>query len=58
MSENEYSIQRTHAGPPEQYAVLNPSGVVICHGASWRSARRIADALNTVRSYAHWVPVR
>ncbi len=50
MSENEYSIQRTHAGPPEQYAVLNPSGVVICHGASWRSARRIADALNTVRS--------
>lgn len=49
MTDNEYTIRRTTLGPPEQYAVLNPSGVVICHGASWRSARRIADALNTVR---------
>jgi len=46
---NEYGIKRVQPGPPEEYAVVNPTGRVICHGASWRVARRIADALNAVR---------
>lgn len=44
----EYTICRTHA-QPEMYAVLNPHGIVICQRSTWRTARKIADALNTVR---------
>lgn len=49
MKPNEYTIKRTYAGPPELYAVLNPHGIVLCYGSTWRTARKIADALNTVR---------
>ena len=48
-TESGYDIRRTQVGPPEQYCLVNPSGIEIAFGMSWRVARRIADALNTVR---------
>jgi hypothetical protein len=33
----------------DPHEVLNPSGVPIAYGMSWRTARKVADALNAVR---------
>lgn len=32
----------------DRYHVVNPAGVDIAHGCSWRVARKIADALNGI----------
>ncbi len=44
-----YTIECTYSGPPKLYAVLNPHGNVLCYGATWRTARNIAAALNAHR---------
>ena len=49
-----YTIRRTQAAIfeleiPDWYSVVNPSGVEIAHGCSWRVARKIADALNGIQ---------
>ena len=44
-----YTIERYHGTGGRRYMLLNPSGEPIAAGMSWRTARRIADALNTVR---------
>ena len=59
MKPNEYTIRRqpwrpvgedgTVVGPIDPHEVLNPSGVPIAFGMSWRTARKIADSLNTTR---------
>lgn len=36
-------------GSSDPYEVVNPSGVPIAFGCSWRTAKKIAKALNAVR---------
>lgn len=58
-----YTIRHQRAGGIVTYDVVNPSGVEIAFGCSWRVARKIADLYNAdverrstkVRRFT-WVP--
>ena len=44
-----YTIQREDWLDVRSYKLLNPFGHIIAEGLSWRTARKIADALNAQR---------